>query len=883
MATDVIQIKYEADMAQLQAELKTLTQANTKLIKQEKDFGAAATKAGNDAAGAASKASSETDKLAGKTKQVDGSFSQLGKTIGAAFALDRVRAFITEAVKAAAAAEGIEAAFNRIAPEGTLDKLRQATKNTVSDVQLMTAAVKANNFQVPLQNLPKLFEFAQRRARETGESVDYLVESIVLGIGRKSPLILDNLGISAVRLREKFKDISEEEMDVAQVAKAVQEIVTEETAKMGTSVETTADKFAQFTATLENLKKKGGDAIISIGIYWAEVAKNFSWRDIAPMGLLGGDAFEKASEKLAELNRNNRYMEVFNNSVTESAKSLSEFPIDKLEKMLELVSKDIKTGFFIGEDAFWDKARMEGLQKSLTDELTRRKEAEGAKIQLATFTDQQLQNLADKGDARASKELAKRKKQRDDAVKADKAALDKKLKDNDRFYEELENKQKERFVNGELTEQELEDSLQKIQSHGLAKRVSILKTYNAKTKEVAQERADMLFDAESKAVDMNVALTKEAAADLEKAEKERLESILKANEEYWQRVETANLQMLEGEVINQQEYDKLTIEQQKQSLVVRLQLLKDFGAKTELSEEEINKQIFDTEKELNKLRADDHKKTEDEKVKKAAESAEERRKIEEELQSQVKNLLSNFIDYQLKTTQAETAAKEEALDREEAAIDQKLQNEIIGEQQAEAAKEEIANRRRALKNEQAQRDKNAAIAQAVIDGIAATVKALADGGPVLAAIVGTASAVQLGLLAAAPLPQYKDGVIDLQGPGTETSDSIIARLSKGESVIKAKATRRYKDELKVINKGDESFQEYIRTKYVMPELEGHSESETDRIEKVVKQVLVNAKFNDRNIVNAIKGKKGATAADIDRLGNRIERKSRVDSFINRHK
>lgn len=40
---------------------------------------------------------------------------------------------------------------------------------------------------------------------------------------------------------------------------------------------------------------------------------------------------------------------------------------------------------------------------------------------------------------------------------------------------------------------------------------------------------------------------------------------------------------------------------------------------------------------------------------------------------------------------------------------------------------------------------------------------------------------------------YKDGVIDLQGPGTETSDSIKANLSKGESVMTAKETREHKD------------------------------------------------------------------------------------------
>ncbi len=37
--------------------------------------------------------------------------------------------------------------------------------------------------------------------------------------------------------------------------------------------------------------------------------------------------------------------------------------------------------------------------------------------------------------------------------------------------------------------------------------------------------------------------------------------------------------------------------------------------------------------------------------------------------------------------------------------------------------------------------------------------------------------------------RYKDGVENLEGPGTETSDSIVARLSRGESVATAQATR----------------------------------------------------------------------------------------------
>ncbi|MFN3307228.1 MAG: hypothetical protein ACK42Z_08605, partial [Candidatus Kapaibacteriota bacterium] len=55
----------------------------------------------------------------------------------------------------------------------------------------------------------------------------------------------------------------------------------------------------------------------------------------------------------------------------------------------------------------------------------------------------------------------------------------------------------------------------------------------------------------------------------------------------------------------------------------------------------------------------------------------------------------------------------------------------------------------------------------------------------LAAIAVVTSALEL---AKAALSAYQ-GAVDIQGPGTETSDSIPARLSRGESVINAGATR----------------------------------------------------------------------------------------------
>jgi hypothetical protein len=192
---------------------------------------------------------------------VTASLKNIASAAGIAFGVDQIRQFTFEAIQLAGKMEGVRVAFNRINQPGLLNKLREATKGTVSDLNLMQLAVRASNFQIPLTQLADLFEFARRRAKDTGEDVNFLVESIIMGIGRKSPQILDNLGISAVRLREKFKGISEEAVDIGTVAAAVGDIVNEELAKMGADVDTSAEKTQRLAAKWENIKTQVGEGL----------------------------------------------------------------------------------------------------------------------------------------------------------------------------------------------------------------------------------------------------------------------------------------------------------------------------------------------------------------------------------------------------------------------------------------------------------------------------------------------------------------------------------------------------------------------------------------------------------------------------------------------
>ena len=94
---------------------------------------------------------------------------KIGGMIAAAFAVDRIIAFGREVITLAAQAEGVKVAFNRMADPGILQGLRDATRGTVDDLRLMQAAVQANNFQIPLENLASLFKFAADRAMHTGQ------------------------------------------------------------------------------------------------------------------------------------------------------------------------------------------------------------------------------------------------------------------------------------------------------------------------------------------------------------------------------------------------------------------------------------------------------------------------------------------------------------------------------------------------------------------------------------------------------------------------------------------------------------------------------------------------------------------------------------------
>lgn len=260
--------------------------------------------------------------MSGFQKWSKGWAGQMVSTLGAAFAFNKIKDFAVEAVKLAGQMEGVSNAFKKLNQTGLLDELRASTKGTVSDLNLMKQAVSAKNLGLPIEQLGTYFEFARRRAKETGESVEYLTDSIVKGIGRKSPLILDNLGISTIALNEELKKTGD-------FATAVGNIIQTEFKTMASDIDTSAEASARLSATWDNFLANMGSGLtpaingvskllehfISFGSAWEKLSGFSQKFNFAGSLMFGVDKATKIAlkfeEKLKAIND-----QIINNSKT---------------------------------------------------------------------------------------------------------------------------------------------------------------------------------------------------------------------------------------------------------------------------------------------------------------------------------------------------------------------------------------------------------------------------------------------------------------------------------------------------------------------------------------------------------------------------------------
>ena len=146
------------------------------------------------------KARNEASRTLNSTQQIFAGLQKAAAGIGITVSAAVIARTAIEWTKLGAAAQSVEYSFRQLAGTGAdemLERLRQSARGTIADTDLMLSANKAMMLGVSdsSETLSRLLEVAMERGRAMGLSTTQAFNDIVTGIGRCSPLILDNLGI----------------------------------------------------------------------------------------------------------------------------------------------------------------------------------------------------------------------------------------------------------------------------------------------------------------------------------------------------------------------------------------------------------------------------------------------------------------------------------------------------------------------------------------------------------------------------------------------------------------------------------------------------------------------------------------------------------------
>lgn len=141
--------------------------------------------------------------MSGNFDKFAASMRGLGLALGVTMGTRELIQFSKESLIAASTVEGLRLGLQRLGSEsGTntdiiLRDMAKVAQGTLSEQTVLTnvnRAIRLGGVELA-SAMPQLTAIARRAAVDMGESFDYMLNSIVLGIARGSPKILDNLGI----------------------------------------------------------------------------------------------------------------------------------------------------------------------------------------------------------------------------------------------------------------------------------------------------------------------------------------------------------------------------------------------------------------------------------------------------------------------------------------------------------------------------------------------------------------------------------------------------------------------------------------------------------------------------------------------------------------
>lgn len=176
---------------------------------------------------------------------------------------------------------GLQNAFDGLAKRADMsgDALMKAMQEGSGGMISMRDLMQQANLAAALVSdefaygLPDAMGLVQKAAAATGQDMGFLMDSLVKGVGRASPMILDNLGIQ-VSLTEATEAYAEqlgkstEELTKSEQQEAVRiltmEKLNEKYGEMASVNDTAAAKMAQFKATVQDTKDQIGVAFLPV-------------------------------------------------------------------------------------------------------------------------------------------------------------------------------------------------------------------------------------------------------------------------------------------------------------------------------------------------------------------------------------------------------------------------------------------------------------------------------------------------------------------------------------------------------------------------------------------------------------------------------------------
>ena len=205
-------------------------------------------------------------------KGITGALGGIAKVAGGMLAAGAIRAIggsMKEMITVGAEMQGVQAAFDGVG--GSIERMREGSLGMVTDIDLMksfnsAAQLVSKDFA---KQLPDAMGYLSKVAAATGQDMNFMLDSLVKGVGRVSPMILDNLGVQvnlteateeyAAAIGKDVKALTKQEQQAAVMAKTM-ELLKRNTASMPPVLGTSAQSMAVLDTQMKNFRIAVGAA-----------------------------------------------------------------------------------------------------------------------------------------------------------------------------------------------------------------------------------------------------------------------------------------------------------------------------------------------------------------------------------------------------------------------------------------------------------------------------------------------------------------------------------------------------------------------------------------------------------------------------------------------